>query len=209
MADRADASKAEPGIVAVSNPVVNEAGDTAVITATPSTSPSAEATESLVRRVRDDVLPGIEATTGAEVFLTGSTAANIDISDKLGSALPLFMVLVIGLTILLLMVVFRSILVPIKAAIAILISIASAFGVIVAIFQWGWLKGLGIEETSPMLTGISSSARVITAAALIMVSVFAAFVLGDNPVIKTFAGSACRQRCCSTRRWCGWSSSLR
>jgi RND superfamily putative drug exporter len=37
-----------------------------------------------------------------------------------------------------------------------------------------------------VLTGISTSARVITAAALIMVSVFGAFVLGDNPVIKMF-----------------------
>jgi RND superfamily putative drug exporter len=37
-----------------------------------------------------------------------------------------------------------------------------------------------------VLTGISSSARVITAAALIMVSVFGAFVLGNNPIIKMF-----------------------
>lgn len=37
-----------------------------------------------------------------------------------------------------------------------------------------------------VLTGLAGSARVITAAALIMVSVFGAFVLGDNPIIKMF-----------------------
>ena len=37
-----------------------------------------------------------------------------------------------------------------------------------------------------MLTGLTSSARVITAAALIMISVFASFVLGDDPTIKMF-----------------------
>ena len=149
-------------------------------------------------------------------------------SDKMAGALPVFMLLVIGLTFLLLLVVFRSVLVPIKAAIAILLSIAASFGVLVAIFQWGWLKDLiGLEETVPIvsflpmimfailfglsmdyevfilsrvredyvrtgdgrrsvLTGLTSSARVITAAALIMISVFASFVLGDDPDIKMF-----------------------
>jgi RND superfamily putative drug exporter len=220
--------RAEPGVVNVTPSVTNPAGDTAVLTVVPSSGPSEEATESLVHRLRDSAVPSIESSTGADVYLTGTTAANIDISDKLGAALPVFMVLVIGLTILLLTIVFRSILVPIKAAVAILISIASAFGVVVAIFQWGWLKDVvGIEETLPIvsflpmmmfailfglsmdyevfilsrireeysrtgdargsvLTGLSSSARVITAAALIMISVFAAFVLGDEPVIKMF-----------------------
>ena len=40
--------------------------------------------------------------------------------------------------------------------------------------------------TAPLLTGLASSARVITAAALIMISVFGAFVLGDDVVIKMF-----------------------
>jgi RND superfamily putative drug exporter len=35
-----------------------------------------------------------------------------------------------------------------------------------------------------VIRGISSTARVITSAALIMISVFLGFVLGDDPVIK-------------------------
>ena len=37
-----------------------------------------------------------------------------------------------------------------------------------------------------MRTGVGSSARVITAAALIMVTVFASFVLTADPIIKEF-----------------------
>jgi RND superfamily putative drug exporter len=219
---------ADPGILRVASPQLNEAGDTAVVTAIPTTGPATAATESLVHRVRDDVLPPVADDTGATIAITGSTAVNIDLADKLGSALPAFMGVVIGLTMLLLMAMFRSVLVPLKAALAILVSIGAAFGVVVAIFQWGWLKDLvGLQETVPIIaflpmmmfailfglsmdyevfilsrireewvhtrrahtsviTGIASSARVITAAALIMVSVFASFVLGDDPTIKMF-----------------------
>ncbi|HWA40540.1 MAG TPA: MMPL family transporter, partial [Gemmatimonadales bacterium] len=42
------------------------------------------------------------------------------------------------------------------------------------------------DARSSVLVGISSSARVITAAALIMVSVFASFLLGDHDLLKMF-----------------------
>jgi RND superfamily putative drug exporter len=228
VSELSSAVAADANVLQVGEPMFNEAGDTAVVQVIPRTGPSDKGTETLVHRLRDDVIAPVNATTGAEASVAGSTAANIDISDKMGSALPVFMVLVVGLTLLLLLVVFRSVAVPIKAAIAILLSIASSFGVLVAIFQWGWLMGLvGLQETVPIvsflpmimfailfglsmdyevfimsrvredyvrtgqarqsvLTGLTSSARVITAAALIMISVFASFVLGDDPVIKMF-----------------------
>jgi RND superfamily putative drug exporter len=42
------------------------------------------------------------------------------------------------------------------------------------------------EARSAVLSGLTASARVITAAALIMISVFASFVLGDDATIKMF-----------------------
>jgi RND superfamily putative drug exporter len=218
----------DPGVLRVGSATTNEAGDTAVVSLIPRTGPSSEATEQLVHHLRTDVLPVVEERTGAMVELTGATAANIDIADKLAQALPVFVLVVIGLTMLLLLVAFRSILVPVKAAIAILLSIASSFGVLVAVFQWGWLKDVvGLEDTVPIISflpimmfailfglsmdyevfilsriredfvrtgkpgpsvvsGLASSARVVTAAALIMISVFGSFILGDDPVIKMF-----------------------
>jgi RND superfamily putative drug exporter len=42
------------------------------------------------------------------------------------------------------------------------------------------------DNTESIVAGIATTARVITSAALIMMSVFLAFVLGDNPTIKMF-----------------------
>jgi RND superfamily putative drug exporter len=40
------------------------------------------------------------------------------------------------------------------------------------------------DNTESVVVGIATTARVITSAALVMISVFLAFVLGDNPTIK-------------------------
>jgi RND superfamily putative drug exporter len=42
------------------------------------------------------------------------------------------------------------------------------------------------DSTAAVIEGISATARVITSAALIMICVFAAFILGDDPTIKMF-----------------------
>ncbi len=217
---------ADPGVQVVTPATPNATGDTAIIGVIPTTSPSSADTSRLVHHLRDDVIPGVEEATGADVSIAGMTALLIDVSDKMAQALPVFMGLVIGLTMVLLLAVFRSLLVPVKAAIAILLSIGASFGVLVAIFQWGWLQNLvGLEESVPIisflpmlmfavlfglsmdyevfilsriredyvrtgkaresvLTGLTSSARVITAAALIMISVFASFALDADPTVK-------------------------
>jgi RND superfamily putative drug exporter len=42
------------------------------------------------------------------------------------------------------------------------------------------------DNDASVVRGIASTARVITSAALIMISVFLGFVLGDDPTIKMF-----------------------
>jgi RND superfamily putative drug exporter len=42
------------------------------------------------------------------------------------------------------------------------------------------------DNDAAVVEGIAATSRVITSAALIMISVFAAFVLGDDPAIKMF-----------------------
>ena len=43
-----------------------------------------------------------------------------------------------------------------------------------------------MTATQSVVTGLSGTARVITSAALIMISVFGSFVLGDDPIGKLF-----------------------
>ncbi|MFF3965695.1 MMPL family transporter [Streptomyces griseorubiginosus] len=144
--------RAVDGIASVGEPVLSRTEDTAVLTAVPRTAPNSGETKDLVHTLRD-AASGVEADTGADVLVTGTTAMNIDISEAMSDALVPYLTVVIGLAVLLLTVVFRSILVPVKAALGFLLSVGAAFGVLVAVFQWGWAAGLiGVEQTGPVMS---------------------------------------------------------
>ncbi|MFJ2234603.1 MMPL family transporter [Streptomyces sp. NPDC087859] len=148
----ADGIKDLKDVVTVTPATFNKAGDTAMITVIPDSKPSSTQTEDLVHAIRDQGAE-IKADTDASVLVTGTTAMNIDFSQKLNDALIPYLGLVVGLAFLLLIVVFRSILVPLKAALGFLLSVLAALGAVVAVFQWGWLSGLiGVEETGPIMS---------------------------------------------------------
>jgi putative drug exporter of the RND superfamily len=138
-----------PDVTVVAPPRFNPAGNTALLTVIPSSGPSTTQTNDLVKAIR-----ALPSSAGSEVSVTGATAVNIDMSDKLGGALLPYLSLVVGLAFLLLMLVFRSLLVPLKATLGFLFTVAATFGAVVAVFQWGWLAGLfGIEgQTGPVIS---------------------------------------------------------
>ena len=217
---------AVPGVVSVTPVRFNSTGNTALFTAVPAEAPTSEKTVDLVHTIRDD-RPAIEtAAPGATFEVTGTTALNIDVAQKVSGALIPYLIVVVGLAVLLLLLVFRSIVIPIKAAVGFLLSVLAALGCVVAVFQWGWGASLlGVESTGPIMslmpiflvgivfglamdyevflvsrireayvhgsaahasiaTGFRYSARVVTAAALIMISVFAGFVTAGESMIK-------------------------
>ncbi|OXY97769.1 hypothetical protein BEK98_09180 [Streptomyces diastatochromogenes] len=213
------------GIVSVSPARFDQAGDTAVFTATPSTSPTDERTKTLVKDIRGE-RPALSGTTGATFEVTGSTAMNIDIAGKVQGALIPYLVTVVGLAVVLLLVVFRSLLVPLKAALGFLLSVLAALGTVVLVFQEGHgAELLGVQQTGPIMSlmpiflvgivfglamdyevflvsrmreayvhgerpaqavvsGFRHSARVVVAAALIMIAVFAGFIGENDSMIK-------------------------
>ena len=215
-----------PGVATVVPPVVNEAGDAAVVTVIPTTGPQDEATEDLVHTLRDDVLPPAVEATGATAWVGGTTAAFIDDSEQMAARLPLLIGGVVVLSFVLLMSVFRSIVVALKAAVMNILSIGAAYGVMAVAAGGGWLGGLiGIDGATPVpewlpmmmfavlfglsmdyevfllsrvreeyvrtgdnrsavADGLAATARVITAAAAIMITVFGAFVLEDAVFLK-------------------------
>jgi RND superfamily putative drug exporter len=222
-----EAIDADAGVAYVSPAQGNDpSSPTAVIwTVVPTTGPQDLATEQLVDRLRDDVLPPAEDAAGVGTELTGNVAVNIDFSNHIASRMPLFLGSVLLLSFLLLLLVFRSILVPIKAVIMNLLSIAASYGIVVALFQWGWLSDITgvqpapIEPWGPMMLfaivfglsmdyevfllsrvreewhrtgdshrsvadGLAATAKVITAAAAIMVVVFGSFILEPERGVK-------------------------
>ncbi|WP_433793974.1 MMPL family transporter [Actinoplanes sp. CA-252034] len=215
------------GVVLVTAAKPNPEGDTATLTVIPQSGPLSEETRRLVHDIRDRQTSFTAATGGATLAVTGRTAVDIDVSEKINGALLPYLAVVVSLAFLLLLVVFRSILVPIKATLGFLLSVAASFGALVFIFQQGHLTGLvGIDSAGPIVSfipifligilfglamdyevfliirareefvhgataneaivsGMRHGARVVTAAALIMTSVFAGFVLADDIIIKS------------------------
>lgn len=146
-----DALAKATNVAAVSGPVTNAAGDTAILSVVPKSAPQDAATTDLVHELRNDVLPGALGDGTATSYVGGTTARYIDIADRISDRLPLFFALVIGLSFVLLVLVFRSLMIPLKAALMNLISIGAAYGVVVAVFQWGWGLGLvGADRTGPV-----------------------------------------------------------
>jgi len=212
-----------PDLLAVTPPNLSADKRTALLAVIPKTGPTDEATEDLVHEIRARVA----RVPNTDVALTGQTAVGIDVSEKLSDAMPIYLLLVVGLSVLLLMLVFRSILVPLKAALGFLLTVGATFGITVLVFQQGHLNGLvGLDTPGPLISflpilligilfglamdyevflvsrmredfvhgatahdatviGMGHGARVVTAAALIMTSVFAGFMLVDDPVIKS------------------------
>ncbi len=225
----AGAAKAATGlgdVLAVAPGGTSADGRTTILAVIPKSGPTAEATFDLVRDLRS-ALAVTAGATGAEISVTGVTAVGVDVSDKLAAALPVYLLVVVGLGFVLLMLMFRSVLVPLTATLGFLLTIGAAFGATVAIFQWGWVSSLvGLDTAGPLVSflpilligilfglamdyevflvsrmredfvhgdtareavvaGVGHGARVVVAAALIMMSVFAGFVLVDDPVIKS------------------------
>ncbi len=213
-------------VAAASAAIPNQTGKVWIVPVTPASGPSTAATKNLVATIRAQGAK-IRSRYHINVLVTGTTAINIDTSTKLASALPVFIVFIVGLALILLLLVFRSILVPIKAVVGFLFTIAAAMGAVVWIFQEGHLASLlGVASKAPVLSflpvlmiailfglamdyqvflvtrireahvhgqapvpaihsGFRASARVVTAAALIMISVFSGFIIGDDPIIKS------------------------
>ncbi|OLZ60976.1 MMPL family transporter [Amycolatopsis keratiniphila] len=136
----------------VTPPKTNRAGDLALLTVIPKSGPSSTATEDLVSDIRG-LNAKLGSATGASLAVTGQTAANIDVSEKLADAMLPYLALIVGLAFLLLMLVFRSIVVPLKATLGFLGSVVATFGAVVAVFQWGWLTDLlGVKTTGPIMS---------------------------------------------------------
>jgi RND superfamily putative drug exporter len=208
-----------PGIAAVTPPVVSRDGQATMMVAYPATGEQDTATNALVDRLRNDVLP-------KDAYLTGPNAGNVAFANLIGSRLPWLIGVVVALSMALLLVVFRSVVIAVKAAVMNLLSVCAAYGVLVAVTQWGWLGHLlGFPEKMPVTTwvpvflfvilfglsmdyevfllskireeydrcgdnalavrrGLAATARVISAAAAIMVVVFLSFVLTPDVSVK-------------------------
>jgi putative drug exporter of the RND superfamily len=218
----------DPGVEFVTPPEINADGNAALITVIPTTSPQAEETEELVKRLRSDIVPDQLGGTGIIAKIGGVTAALEDQSEYMVGRLPLFTIGVVGLSFLLLLVAFHSPLISLKAGIMNLLSVSAAYGVMTMVAKGGAVgEIIGIDHEVPIAPfmpvmmfailfgismdyevflvsrireeylkdgdtrraiadGLAKTARVITAAAAIMIVVFLAFLAAPDVFLKLF-----------------------
>jgi RND superfamily putative drug exporter len=197
----------------------------AIFRVVPTGGPNDASTEDVVHDIR-----GLDAqfqtTLDSSVNVTGMAPINIDVSEKLSQALPIYLGTVIGLSLLIMMLVFRSIWLPIIASVGFLFTVFATLGAVTAVFQWGWLGWLfDIHDPAPILSflptmligilfglamdyqlflasgmreafihgksatdsinyGLRLSRSVVTAAAIIMISVFGGFIFSHTTMIR-------------------------
>ena len=128
--------------------VVNPARDLLFVRAPMVADANAEAAEKALNNLREDIIPASFGDVNAEVYVTGWTAASVDVTNQMNGSIPYVFAFVLGLALLLLLVMFRSIVIPFKAIALNLLSVGAAYGVMVLVFQQGWGIGLlGMETT--------------------------------------------------------------
>jgi RND superfamily putative drug exporter len=223
--DVADQLRSVENVIAAVPVALSDDHRTAVFQVIPKEGPASAGTVQVVADLRAKGST-IQDDLGVTIGLTGQTAGNIDVSNKLGAALPPYLAIVVGLSLLLLLLVFRSIVVPLLATGGFLLSLAAAFGAVVAVYQWGWLGGVfdvanpgavlsflpiiligvlfglamdyqvfitsGMRESfmhgesakHAVRSGFSHAAAVVTAAAIIMVSVFSGFIFSHLTMVR-------------------------
>jgi putative drug exporter of the RND superfamily len=222
----AAAVRRTPGVAYATPVVVSQDGKAAMMIAYPATGEQNPATDAIVNRLNDTVLPGATRGTGITAYVTGPNAGNVAFANLVRAKLLWLIGVVVALSMVLLLVVFRSVVIAVKAAVMNLLSITAAYGVLVMVTQNGWLASLfGFPEKMPVTTwvpmflfvilfglsmdyevfrisrireeydrsgdnaaavarGLSRTARVISAAAAIMVAVFLTIVIAPNASTK-------------------------
>ena len=146
------------GVAAVNPPTVvpqmfNSAGDTAVFQLIATTDDKDEKTPELIKNIRDDVLPEATSGTGVSVLVGGTSAAFVDLDERITDRLVMFIALVILISFVILGTVFRSVAIPLTAGAFNLLVIGAAYGVLVVVFQWGWgLSAIGISGETPIIS---------------------------------------------------------
>jgi len=140
----------DASVASVIGPIPSANGDAALFQVTSTARPQDVETTDLVERIRSDYAP-IAGAAGYEVHVGGSTASNIDFTDRIAASIPLFFALVVGLSMLVLLIAFRSAVLPLVGAALNLLSAGAAFGITVAVFQWGWgHEAIGLGGGGPI-----------------------------------------------------------
>src|ERR1700751_1079675 len=99
--------------------------------------PVGGAAVSAVRDLRANVIPSMFGGSGAQVYVGGDTAENVDYFDAVSNPTPYVLLFVLGLSFVLLTIAFRSIMVALVSIVLNLLSVGAAYGLLTLVFRDG------------------------------------------------------------------------
>lgn len=130
---------------------LNDNNHYALLSIVPEAGPNAKSTQDLTYELRDYNSQAKEKYD-LDTEISGQSVINIDMSEKLNNAIPVFAGVIVAIAFLLLAFVFRSIIVPLKAVLGFVLSLAATLGFTTLVMQDGFLGNLfGVEATGPVL----------------------------------------------------------
>jgi RND superfamily putative drug exporter len=111
--------------------------DTALLTSPVRGDTVGGAAVSAVRDLRASVIPETFQGSGAQVYVGGTTAENVDYFDAVTNPTPYVLLFVLGLSFVLLTIAFRSIVVALVSVLLNLLSVGAAYGLLTLVFLYG------------------------------------------------------------------------
>src|SRR3954466_2656468 len=219
-----------PDVVTVSPTVFGDDYRSALLSAVLKVDPEDAGARDTVDWLREQ-LPRAPGVNDARIDVGGPTALIKDFDDRVSATQPAVFGFVALIAFVMLLISIRSMFLAFKGVLMTVLSVAAAYGSLVVVFQWGWLRELGLrpfsslDSTIPPLVlamtfglsmdyeiflltrirerflqtgntrdavayGVSTSARTITSAALIMIAVFIGFAFAGMPLVAQL-GVAC------------------
>jgi RND superfamily putative drug exporter len=120
----------------------------ALLTAPVRGDPVGGAAVSAVRNLRAKLIPSTFSGSGAQVYVGGDTAENVDYFDAVSNPTPYVLLFVLGLSFVLLTVAFRSVMVALVSIVLNLLSVGAAYGLLTFVFLDGHgASFFGFEHT--------------------------------------------------------------
>jgi uncharacterized membrane protein YdfJ with MMPL/SSD domain len=195
--------RSDPEVARIQPPVTSKDGSRVLVAAIPRHEGESKQTEALVHRLRHE-LP-------ADAQVGGTTAGLLDFNALVNGSMWKIALFVLGLSYLVLLLLLRSVVLPLKAVAMNLFSVGAAFGVLTVVYGdlstitpplvLAVVFGLSMDYEVFLLSnirerwrktgdtrtavaeGLTASAKTITSAALIMVTVFTVFVFTGVPSV--------------------------
>ncbi len=107
------------------------------------------ASQRLVARIRDDLVPAARFPADTQVLAGGAAPRGVDFLARTYAYFPWLVLIALIVTYLVLARAFRSLLLPLKAVLLNLLSVAAAYGLLVAVFHFGVGAGLlGVQRST-------------------------------------------------------------